>query len=200
MENHSHNGQDADKIKVYNVIPTYEMTSAQLTTYLSKKAINGEEFNVYLTDTSESAKYVMVNNSWVKLSAGNSLGSEASDTLQYSLDTERTVNGNVGGICKSIQMNVAGTIRIKWDSHIRPGYSGQSAYLQKNGTTIQSASSNTNTDYETYTFDTTVSFGDTISLSGENNGSANYIRYFRNFRIYYTPTAISNQTITDTNK
>lgn len=198
--NHNHNGLDSSKIKVYNVIPTYEMTSAQLTTYLSKKAINGEEFNVYVTDTDEYKKYVLINNTWTEIGSGESVGAIASDNLKYSLDAERTVNGSVGGICKSIQISKFGTVRVKWDSHIRPGFSGLAAYLQKNGTTIQSASSNLNTAYETYTFDTAVSIGDTLSLSAENNGSANYIRYFRNFRIYYDPAPLSDLTITDTNK
>jgi hypothetical protein len=202
MENHSHNGQDADKIKSYNVIPTLEMTSAQLTTYLSRKAINGEEFNVYVTDTLQSKKYVMINNAWVEVGGGTDvyLGATVSDNLKISSDTERTVNGNVGGICKSIQLYRAGNVRIKWDSHIRSGFSGQSAYLLKNGTTIQSAASNTNTAYETYTFDTNVSFGDVFALSGENNGSSNYIRYFRNFRIYYDIATVTDQSLIDTNK
>lgn len=67
MENHSHNGQDADKIKVYNVIPTYEMTSIELTRYLSRPAINGEEFNVYVSDTGEYKKYVLINNVWKEI-------------------------------------------------------------------------------------------------------------------------------------
>lgn len=89
MENHSHNGQDADKIKVYNVIPTYEMTSAQLTTYLSRKAINGEEFNVYITDTLESAKYVMINNEWINVSAGGNM----TQTTGTSLPTASSNSG-----------------------------------------------------------------------------------------------------------
>ena len=208
-----------------NDLTTPKKYQSSAPTYNPRKLV--EQFSL-VDDGSEKSLYVNINNTWVKVGTpdlsgyvptsttvnGHTLssdvvitaddigvqilGAEASDTLQYSLDTERTVNGNVGGVCKSIKLNVAGTIRIKWDSHIKSGFSGLSAYLQKNGTTIQAASSNMNTAYETYTFDTDVSFGDTISVSGENNGSVNYTRYFRNFRIYYTPTDINNTTLTDT--
>jgi hypothetical protein len=194
--NHNHNGLDSSKIKVYNVIPTYEMTSTQLNKYLARPAIQGEEFNVYVTDTSETAKYIMVNNEWSKVGSPTLLGAEASDTLQYSLDTERTVNGNVGGICKSIKLNVAGVVRVSWETRSKVGFTGQSGYLQLNGATIQTPSNTTS--YQTLTIDVAVSFGDILALSGEYVGSANYEKYFRNFRIYYTPTDINNTTLTDT--
>jgi hypothetical protein len=63
---HNHNGIDSSKIKVYNVIPTYEMTSTQLNKYLARPAIDGEEFNVYNSTNGESCKYIYINGSWAK--------------------------------------------------------------------------------------------------------------------------------------
>lgn len=196
---------------------------SSIPTYNPRKLI--EQFCL-VDDGSEKSLYVNINNVWTKIGQpdlsgyvpttrtvnGHALssdvivttddigvqilGAEASDTLQYNLDTERTVNGNVGGVCKSIKLNVAGTVRVSWDSHARSGYSGQHGYLQLNGTTIQS--SGNETTYTTFTTDVVVSFGDELSLKGEYIGSSNYIRYFRNFRIYYTPTDVINQTLTDT--
>lgn len=62
VEKHNHDGIDSDKIKVYNVIPTYRMTSTQLTTYLSRPAIEGEEFNNY--DGTNYRKYIYINSTW----------------------------------------------------------------------------------------------------------------------------------------
>ena len=60
--NHNHNGLDSSKIKVYNVIPTYEMTSTQLNKYLARPAIEGEEFNNY--DGTNYRKYIYINSNW----------------------------------------------------------------------------------------------------------------------------------------
>lgn len=72
FQKHNHDGFNSEKIKIYNVIPTYVMTTAEITNYLSRKSINGDAFNVYNSTTSESCQYVMINNSWVKTSGGSS--------------------------------------------------------------------------------------------------------------------------------
>ena len=70
MENitHTHDGMNSDKIKSYNVIPTFIMTSTELAKYISRPAIEGEEFNVY--DRTNYYKYIMINGVWTKFSAG----------------------------------------------------------------------------------------------------------------------------------
>ena len=95
--------------------------------------------------------------------------------LQYSLDTERTVNGNVGGICKSIKLNVAG-VRIKWDSHVVLKVVYQGLFTEGMGTTIQAASSNMNNSYETLTLDTDVKFWGYYLFKWRKYGSVNYTR------------------------
>ena len=85
---------------------------------------------------------------------------------------------------------------VSWETRSKVGFTGQGGYLQLNGATIQTPSNTTS--YQTLTIDVAVGFGDVLSLSGENIGSANYEKYFRNFRIYYTPTDINNTTLTDT--
>lgn len=61
-EKHNHDGINSEKIKVQNVIPTYIMTATQLTKYLSRPAIEGEEFNVF--DGTNYRKYIRINKLW----------------------------------------------------------------------------------------------------------------------------------------
>lgn len=60
--NHTHDGINSHKIKPNNVIPTYRMTATQLTSYLAKKAVEGEEFNNY--DGTNYRKYIYINSGW----------------------------------------------------------------------------------------------------------------------------------------
>lgn len=62
IQNHNHDGANSEKIKVQNVIPSYIMTSTELTRYLSRPAIEGEEFNVY--DGTNYRKYIRINKLW----------------------------------------------------------------------------------------------------------------------------------------
>lgn len=62
INTHNHDGIGSQKIEVYNVIPTFIMTSAELTRYLSRPAIEGEEFNVY--DGTNYRKYIRINKLW----------------------------------------------------------------------------------------------------------------------------------------
>jgi len=62
IQNHNHDGINSEKIKVQNVIPSYIMTSTELTRYLSRPAIEGEEFNVY--DGTNYRKYIRINKLW----------------------------------------------------------------------------------------------------------------------------------------
>lgn len=64
IQPHNHNGIDSPKLRSYNVIPTYQMTATELTAYLARPAIEGEEFNVYVSDTLESLKYIHINSVW----------------------------------------------------------------------------------------------------------------------------------------
>ncbi len=62
INKHTHDGINSQKIKIYNIIPTLTMTPTQLTNYLSKNAIEGEEFNVY--DGTNYRKYIRINKTW----------------------------------------------------------------------------------------------------------------------------------------
>lgn len=66
IKTHTHDGINSEKIKVYNVIPTFRMTSTQLTQYLSRPAIEGEEFNNY--DGTNYRKYIYINGLWKNIS------------------------------------------------------------------------------------------------------------------------------------
>ena len=59
LKQHNHDGVNSEKIKVYNVIPSFKMTPTELTRYLSRPAIEGEEFNVY--DGTNYRKYIRIN-------------------------------------------------------------------------------------------------------------------------------------------
>jgi hypothetical protein len=62
IKTHTHDGINSEKLKVYNIIPTFRMTSTQLTNYLSRPAIEGEEFNNY--DGTNYRKYIYINSVW----------------------------------------------------------------------------------------------------------------------------------------
>jgi len=62
IKTHTHDGINSEKLKPYNVIPTFRMTSTQLTNYLSRPAIEGEEFNNF--DGTNYRKYIYLNSLW----------------------------------------------------------------------------------------------------------------------------------------
>ena len=62
INTHNHDGVNSAKLQVYDVIPTFIMTSTELTRYLSRPAIEGEEFNVY--DGTNYRKYIRINKLW----------------------------------------------------------------------------------------------------------------------------------------
>ena len=62
IQNHSHDGINTEKIKTYNVIPTMRLTSQELSNYLSRPAIDGEEFNNF--DGTNYRKYIRINSVW----------------------------------------------------------------------------------------------------------------------------------------
>ena len=66
IKTHTHDGINSEKLKTYNVIPTFTMTSTELTRYLSRPAIEGEEFNVY--DGTNYRKYIRINSLWKNIS------------------------------------------------------------------------------------------------------------------------------------
>lgn len=65
IRTHTHDGNNSKKLKIYNIIPNFTMTPAELTDYLSKGAIEGEEFNVF--DGTDYFKYIRINNEWKKI-------------------------------------------------------------------------------------------------------------------------------------
>lgn len=62
INTHTHDGVNSAKLQVYDVIPTFIMTSTELTRYLSRQAIEGEEFNVF--DGTNYRKYIRINRLW----------------------------------------------------------------------------------------------------------------------------------------
>lgn len=62
IQTHTHDGINSPKLKTYNVIPTYTLTPTELTRYLSRPAIDGEEFNVY--DGTNYRKYIRLAGVW----------------------------------------------------------------------------------------------------------------------------------------
>ena len=201
INNHNHDGIDSVKIKPYNVIPSYVMTDSQITYYLSKPAIEGDEFNVYNSTTSEYLKYIRVNKTWFKVGIEVILGSSASDNLQESLDTERSVNGNSSGTPKSVKIFKSGSVRISFEYHVNSGFTGNYGYIRKNGVNLQTVNL-TSTSYIQITKDIDVAFGDTIDFYVNLYGTSSAYCYVRNFRIYYDNVVLSeipDSAVADTN-
>jgi len=84
---HNHDGVNSQRIKPYDVIPTFTMTPTELTNYLSRPAIDGEEFNVY--DGTNYYKYFRVNQTWQIVGSGNMTQEEGT-----TLPTASTNTGN----------------------------------------------------------------------------------------------------------
>ncbi len=129
------------------------------------------------------------------------LGSAASDTLQYSLDTERVVNGNSSGAPKSVKIFKSGSIRLKFEHHCQTNFTGNYGYIRKNGVNLQQVYLN-QTSYTQVSLDINIAFGDIIDFYVNYYGTSNANTYIRNFRIYYDDvilTEIPNSTVADTN-
>ena len=62
FRNHAHTGVDSQNILLRNIVPTYVMSPAQLSTYLAKPAVNGDAFTVY--NGSDYILYYYINGNW----------------------------------------------------------------------------------------------------------------------------------------
>ena len=62
IKSHTHDGVNSQRLTTQDVIPTFIMTSTELTRYLSRPAIEGGEFNVY--DGTNYRKYIRINKLW----------------------------------------------------------------------------------------------------------------------------------------
>lgn len=101
IQSHNHDGVNSQKVSSRDVIPTYSMTSEQLNSYLLKNAIEGDEFNVYISDTDESVKYVRINGEWVVVNFDyriNYFGSGADGDVIISTDTTLTADKNYNSL------------------------------------------------------------------------------------------------------
>lgn len=205
VESHTHDGINSDKIPVSNIIPSFIMTAAELTTYLSRPALEGEEFNVYDSTNSQYYKYFRVNQTWKQIKliltpsdlGLNQLGSTASNTLVDSADNVVMMEHVDSGIVKEIKVFRSGTIRVKCDFRRYPGYSAY-ARIYVNGADIAAYldDSASESDYVTTSHDITIAFGDVVQiflLTGQTNSQA----FVRNFRIYYDDAVLEDQIITN---
>jgi len=85
IKGHNHDGINTSKISVYDVIPTFIMTPTELTRYLSRPAVEGEEFNVF--DGTTYAKYFRINNTWQTVGGGSgSMTQDKGTTLPTASD------------------------------------------------------------------------------------------------------------------
>lgn len=190
MENHNHDGFNSQKIKPYNVIPTYVMTTTEITSYLSRPAINGESFNVYNSTTDESSQYVMINNKWLKISGGSATvcGKMYAGSQQAIADnTAHTINitsiASAEGITadttnKRFKITQAGFYQVIGQvSYASPvADKSYNAYIYKNTTlmTRMTAHSSNNDSISCVVTDImSLAVGDYIYLkAGQNSGSS----------------------------
>lgn len=121
----------------------------------------------------------------------------ASDTLRYSLDTERTTTSASAVLSKKIllQSTPGGVIRVKFDIKDSTTTSAR-AQIYKNGVAFGTDQSNATASYVTISEDLVFAPGDTVELwKRADSGTTCYVR---NFRIYYDIQAgDGSSTITD---
>jgi len=129
--------------------------------------------------------YVYNGSTWVNLSTV--ISTIASDTLQFSNDTERHTASATYVKLKEILINEAiNAVRIKFDLKVSAG-SGIYVYgrIYKNGVAMGTERSTTSTSYVTFSEDFAGPFvaGDLIQLYGRKDTV--YECYVRNLRLYW---------------
>ena len=62
IQTHTHDGINSQKIKTRDIILTYYLTSGELSAYLARPAVDGEEFNNF--DGTNYRKYIRINGLW----------------------------------------------------------------------------------------------------------------------------------------
>lgn len=190
INNHNHDGIGSVKIKPYNVIPSYVMTNAQLTYYLSRPAIEGDEFNVYNSDTAEYIKYIRVNKTWSKV-GGALLGAVASDNVKDELLTERSYTMGSSATPKQIRINRAGTVRVSFAIHSNTNYPSWAAHVRVNGTNINTIYTATPYVYTTYTYDVSVGISDIVDFTTDSY-TGNCTFYIKDFKVSYDETTLTD--------
>ena len=128
------------------------------------------------------------------LSANPIFNCSASDVLQDSANTERSVGGNTTQIMKSIKIYGSGTVRLVVDWHYNSGYSTQ-GFWYKNGVAVGGAVSG-GTSYSTITTDMAISFGDSVQFCIVTYQTAS-VGYCKNFKVSYNKSALTNQVLID---
>lgn len=204
IQTHNHNGINSQKIKTYDVIPSYTMTETQLAQYLSRPSLDGEEFNVYDSTNDVYYKYYYLGQ-WNKLELGGPgapgqdgdlLGCTASDNLKVSADAESAISGwpdGANAILKSIKLFRAGTIRVSCDFRRNAGYSSTASFYI-NGSSVGDALTDSPDTYTTTTRDFTIAIGDLMQIH-VNAGQPSSVASVKNFRIYYDTTPLEDQVI-----
>jgi hypothetical protein len=127
------------------------------------------------------------------------IGPTASNTLQQSADTEESCGSNntVHTLLKSIQVFMAGTIRVKFDLHSDVTYGG-SAQIYKNGVAYGTGRNKNDVNYTTYSEDLIFAVGDFVQVYAWASGGGSGNAFVRNFRIYYDKTVLT-ETVVRTN-
>lgn len=87
---HNHDGINSPKIPARYTVPSFNFTTAQLTTYLAGPANEGDEFNVYISTTGETRKYIRSNSAWVKI--GTSIVSAPNYATGYTASAGNTTD------------------------------------------------------------------------------------------------------------
>lgn len=119
----------------------------------------------------------------------------ASDTLQFSADTERTTTSSDPVIKKAIPVYVDGTVRVKHDAKSSNAMSGASR-VYKNGSEVGALNVLT-TSYVTYTADIAVSQGDVLELYINGYAPSSFTAYCRNFRVYFDVPTVDGEVSMD---
>lgn len=119
----------------------------------------------------------------------------ASDTLQYSADTERTDNTGAFVLKKAITVNNPGIYRIKYD--IKTTASNTYVELRTGGTSnatalLLSAYSTSSSTYVTKTADLYLQAGTKLDLYLKSGGDTAYVR---NYRIYFSLSPFTTGTV-----
>lgn len=120
----------------------------------------------------------------------------AGDRLLAKADTERQDNSYAWVKKKEIQVNRAGTLRIKFDLRTNSGTQTAKGRVYRNGVAVGTERTTSSTTYVTFTEDISGwSAGDLVQLYIDLDGAGGADVYTRNFQIYVATSDITQVTL-----
>lgn len=185
VEAHAHTGLDSPKVKLTDLLDSYDgstavkltgdQTVAGIKTFTSIPVLPASD----PTADNEATRKLYVDTRFAATEI------YATDDLRDSADTEGNSTSTSYAKVKEIKINErGGTIRVKHDMYPANAVDFGWSRVYVNGVAVGAENSQGTGDYITYTDDITVATNDLVQLYVKKSGTVTNTKY-RNFRLYY---------------